>query len=197
MLKKLLLSMIAAAAGVPTPIRAFTRDAAFPFRMDGGIPGDVDRTHPFDVEANVQSAVPATAYGQATIPSANGMRPYTAGDEAVDTPYGVTVRPFPTQQTTGGMSSAFGAGTPPGAKNVIDVLRRGYIVVKIPAAEAAVAAKGGAVFVRTQNSPGADDPVGGFKAQADGGNTAALDAKRFQWHGPADAKGNVLLMFKV
>ena len=42
-----------------------------------------------------------------------------------------------------------------------------------------------------------DDPVGGFKAQADGGNTAALDVEKYQFNGSADANGNVEICINV
>lgn len=202
MMKKMLAMVVAAAFG-PTPIhRGFARvcdsASAFAFRMGAGFEGDVTRTHPVDIEpVLVAVATPPTFYGEAVLTAAAnaGVRPFAAADTAIDTPYGVVVRSYPGQQTTGGMTATFGTATPP-ASGVIDVLRRGYIAVKIPAAQAATPSKGSAVFVRCQNA-GAGQRVGGFEAAADGGNTAALDTKRFQFNGPADADGNVELMFKV
>lgn len=175
-----------------------TSSMAFGFRMGAGFAGDVNRTHPFSVEPNlICVATPPTALGQAVLDAAAnaGVRPFGAGDGAAVDMAGVTVRAYPTQQTTGGMSSAFGSVTPP-TSGVTDVLREGYIMVKIPVAEAAVAAKGGAVFVRCA-AAAADDPVGGFKAQADGGNTAALSAIRYTFNGPADAAGIVELRVRI
>lgn len=200
---KLLLSFIAAITGVPFKNRAFTRDVAFGFRMPGGIAGDINRMHPASVEpCLIDSAAPPTMYGEAVLATAdalNAVRPFAAGDAAVDTIWGVTVRPYPASQggtvVAPGAASAFGSGTPP-ATGVIDVLRSGYMTVKIPAAEAALAFKGGAVFVRCA-AAAADDPIGGFKAQDDAGNATALDVKRYQFNGPADANGNVELCVNV
>lgn len=204
MMKKMLSQVVAALFGSPVINRgcAFVKDGAssFPYRMGAGFPGDVTRTHPVDIEPDlIDSAdgTPPTAYGQAVLVAANnrGVRPLVAGDVAVVDIYGVTVRPNPAQQTTGGMTASFGSATPP-TSGVIDILRRGYIVVKIPAAQAANASKGGAVFVRTQNA-GAGQVNGGFEAVADGGNNAVLNTFRYQFNGPADADGNVELMVKV
>lgn len=197
MLKRLLTTLLAWGSGMPVSKRAFTRDAAFVYRMGAGFPGDVNRTHPADIEPVLQSGTPFTAYGQAVVIAAdgtNGVRPLGAGDAALTKIWGVTVRPFPTQQRSGGDSASLGSATPP-TTGTADVLKHGYIMVKVPATDPAPA-KGGAVFVRVANSPGADDPVGGFKTQADGGNTAALDTDRYVFNGPADANGNVELIVR-
>lgn len=205
MMKKLLAVAVGSLFAQPQPAvihrgRSRTCDVAFAYRMGAGFPGDVNRTHPASIEpARQDDDTPMTLYGQAAIATKdadNAVRPFAAADTGLDTMWGVSVRPFPTQQTTGGPAASFGVAVPP-TNGPIDILRSGYIMVKIPAAEAALAFKGGAVFVRCQNSPGADDPVGGFKAQADGGNTAALNVKVYQFNGPADAQGNVELCVNV
>lgn len=196
MLKQLITTLLAWGSGMPVRQRAFTKDVAFTYRMGAGFPGDVNRTHPADIEPVLQSNTPFTAYGQAVVIAAdgtNGVRPFGAGDGAVVAIWGVTVRPFPTQQRSGGDSAALGAATPP-TTGVADVLKHGYIMVKVPATDPAPA-KGGAVFVRIA-AAAADDPVGGFKTQADGGNTAALTADRYCFNGPADANGNVELIVR-
>lgn len=201
-MKRLLLTMIAWATGVPffTPRgRGMTHDVAFPFRMGAGSPGDVNRTHPASIEpCEIDADDPPTAYGLPVVvdAAANAVRMYGAGITE-DVPWGVTVRPFPTQQASASNygSAPFGSITPPEV-GVVDVLRQGYIMVKIPVADIANAKKGSAVFVRTANSPGADDPVGGFRASADGGNTVALDVDRVNFNGPADASGVVELSFR-
>lgn len=208
MMKKTLSRVIAALFGSnPFPVDrgvAFTQDASassFPFRMGAGFPGDITRTHPVDVFPELidsADSTPPTAYGQAVLLAATnkGVRPFVAGDTAVVDVYGVTVRPFPAQQTTGGMSATFGSAVPP-TSGEIDILRRGTIIVQVPLLDIASVVKGGAVFVRCQNSPGANDPVAGFKGQADGGNTAALNSFRYQFNGTPDASGFVELMVKI
>lgn len=203
MKKRLLSLMVAAVFGQPASKtirrgRSHVRDVAFQFRMGAGFPGDVNRTHPASIEPTLidsADSLPPTAYGQAVLlATANkGVRPYAGGDNATK-PYGVTVRPYPTQQSTGGMSSSLGSATPP-TSGVIDVLRSGYIMVQIPTTDAAPV-KGGAVFVRIAAGT-ASDPVGGFKSQADAANTVALDTTMCQFNGPADANGNVELMFNI
>lgn len=171
-------------------IRAWARDIAFPFRMGAGFSGDVNRTHPAEIEpAQIDVSAPPTIYGEPVLVSAAnaGVRPFAVGDAAVTKIFGVTVRPYPTQQAsaTNFGATGVGAATPP-TSGVIDVLRAGLIMVKIPAGQ--VVAKGGAVFIRVQNAA-ADKPIGGFEGAADGGNTAALDTYLYQFNGPADAAG--------
>lgn len=205
-MKHLLLALISAITGVSFSAAGrrahFTKDIAFKYRMGAGFPGDVNRTHPASISPEmICVATPPTAYGQAVLAAAAnaGVRPFGAGDGAIDTVWGVTVRPFPTSPggnvVAPGAASALGGGTPP-ATGVIDVCRSGYMMAKIPAAEAALALKGSAVFVRVA-AAAADDPVGGFKAQADGGNTAALDPEKYNFNGNADANGNVEVCINI
>lgn len=172
---------------------------AFPFRMPAGFPGDVNRKHPASIEpCLVDASAPPTAFGQAVVvdPTTEGVRPLVAGDSALTTIYGVTVRPFPFQASTGGSygSAVFGAATPqsPGA---IDVLRDGYIMVQLNAGVVATT-KGGAVFIWVAATSGAHIQ-GGFETAAGGGsNTVALDPKFYGYNGPADAAGNIELYVK-
>lgn len=174
--------------------RVFTKDVAFPYRMGAGFPGDVNRTHPASIEPVLQSSGhPALLYGEAVINDAavaNTVRPLAAGDAAVTIIVGVTVRPYPIQNLTGninaGQGDALGSGTPP-AVGAIDVLRTGYVMVKIPAGQATI--KGGAVFVYVNASNGLHIQ-GGFE-NAGGGALASLDTTKYQFNGPADVSGNV------
>lgn len=203
-MKNLILNLLAWGTGAPFTMRGFTRDVALTYRMKAGFPGDVNRTHPACITSEAQSeATPVTLYGQAvlvdTVDPDQGVRPFGAGDTAVTKIWGVAVRVFP--NSPGGTVSAPGAAASLGSAavpttGILDVLRSGFAMVKIPAAEAAVAKKGGAVFIRCA-AAAADDPVAGFKAQADGGNTAALDTFIYTFNGSADADGNVEVCVNV
>lgn len=180
-------------------IRAKTRDVAFPFRMGAGFAGDVNRTHPATIEPVVTSAtVPPTAFGQACLvdTATNTVRAMAAGDTALTTVYGVLVRPYPFQQVsaTNYGAAPFGSAGGPGPSALADVLRSGYIMVQIPAAQASVPTKNGAAFVWVAVNSG-QHVQGNFEAQATGGSTAALANATF--NGPADATGVVELMFNI
>lgn len=165
--------------------RRRTRDVAFTYRMGAGFPGDVNRTHPFSVEAClIDVANPPTAYGQAVVIGANnGVRPVAAGDAALTAVYGVTVRPFPLQQSTGGMASAIGAATPP-ISGVIDVLRLGYVMVQLAGAPA----KGDLLYVWAAAAAGADLP-GQFTTTTTGGSTIGPLTGSSNFNGPPDTNG--------
>lgn len=172
---------------------------AFPFRMGAGFPGDVNRGHPASIEpVLIDANAPPTAYGQPTIvdPTTNGVRPFAAGDTAVTVTWGITVRPFPIQASSGTSygGAAFGTATPP-TSGMLDVLRSGYIMAVLPTGSSAVS-KGSPVFVWCTASSG-NHVQGGIEASVSGGNTAALDPNRYQFNGPADAGGNVEICCNV
>lgn len=202
--KKLITLVVAAAFGSPTPAvagiprgRCKTRDVAFPFRMGAGFPGDVNRTHPVSIEpVLIDEDDPPAGYGFPTIVDTvtGGVRGFVAGDTAVDTVWGTLVRPYPTQQQTGGMTASLGSATPP-TEGVADVMRSGYMMVNLAAGTGA-AKKGSAVFIWCAVSAG-DHVQGGFEDAADGGNTAALDPERYQFNGLPDADGNVEVCINV
>lgn len=201
MLKKLIAVAVAAVFHDHAPAkrtRAKVRDVAFPFRMGAGFPGDVNRTHPASISPNlICAATPPTAYGQAVIVDATtqGVRPLAAADTAITNVWGVTVRPYPIQASSGTAygGAAIGAATPP-TTGIIDVLDSGYIMVKVPAGQAPI--KGGAVFVWCAAASGAH-VQGGFETIASGGNTCALDVNEYQFNGAPDANGNVEIRVKA
>jgi len=168
-----------------TPVRAKTRDVAFTFRMGAGFPGDVNRTQPFSVYAGVIDGTTAPRlYGDPVLvnTSANTIRGFVVGDTTTPTTiYGVAVRPYPVQQTSGGMSAALGAGTPP-TSGVIDVLRQGNIMVKVNG----TVTKNGAVYVWIAATSGSNIQ-GGFVSILTGGSSVLVSNARFT--GPADANG--------
>lgn len=203
-LKNLLLSMIAAAAGAPAPRARWAvcdaNDSTIKFRMDAGAPGDVTRTHPASIEPAMVGALGVggsqAMFGLPVIvDGANGVRSFGAGDTAVDTVWGFTTRPYPTQQRSGGDSAALGGATPPGAGGVIGVLRAGYIMGRLNDVTAVVL-KGAAVFVWCAADSGIHKQ-GGLEVVASGGNTAALDPEKYSFNGGCDAKGNIEVCVNV
>lgn len=201
MIKKLLSLAVAAAFG-QAPVsstprgRSKTRDVAFTYRMGAGFPGDINRTHPAEVEAAVVASVPPTAYGQPVLieNASQGIRPFQAGDVAVIMPWGFTVRPFPTQQQSGGMTASLGAATPP-TSGVMDVMRQGLMMTQLNDI-AATPKKGDPVFVWCAATAGVHKQ-GGIEVIASGGNTAALDPNKFQFNGTPDSAGVVEISCNV
>lgn len=173
----------------PPLVRSRTCDVAFMHRMGAGFPGDVNRTNPFSVlPALINTTTPPRLYGDPVLANAadNSVRGFVVGDTTTPTViYGVAVRPYPTQQAAGGMSAAIGAAAPP-VSGVIDVLRSGFIMTKIPAGQ--TVAKGGAVYVWFAATSGSNIQ-GSFVGAATGGSTALISNAKFV--GPADANGNV------
>ena len=174
--------------------RMKVRDASFTFRMGAGFAGEVNRTHPADIVPELidsAASTPPTAYGQVVILDTvnSAVRPFAAGDTAVTTAYGMTVRPYPTQQASASNfgQADLGAATPP-TSGVIDVLRRGYIMAKVTG----TVAKGGAVYVWCAASSG-NHVQGQLESGATGGSTAALTNLTF--NGSADANGVVEVIF--
>lgn len=167
--------------------RARTNDVAFTFRMGAGFPGDINRTHPFSaVPGLMDSTDKIRLYGDPALISSTGTyRGFKAGDTATAIA-GVLVRPYPIQQTTGGMSAAIGAATPPDGPAVIDVLEDGFIMVKCNDFAANPCIKGGAVYVRIAATSG-NKIQGGFHAVADSTNTVAIT--NAQWNSTPDASG--------
>lgn len=173
----------------PPAFRARTCDVSFGFRMGAGFPGDVNRMHPAAIVAgmiNTSVQVPR-AYGDAVLfdGATSSYRGLVAADGSV-TPgavAGFIVRPFPTQQTTGGLNATIGAATPP-TSGVADFITQGFVVVKLPAG--ATVQKGGQVFIWAAANSG-NNIQGQVVAAASTTNTYSVTNARF--HGPADANG--------
>lgn len=169
-----------------------TRDAAFQFRMGAGFSGDVNRTHPAEIEAAlIDASAPPTMYGQPVLVDATtqGVRPYAAGDQSntvESIAFGFTVRPFPTQQTTSNQNFApasFGSATPP-VSGVIDVLRNGLIMAKLNHGVTAPV-KGGRVYIWCAATSG-NHIQGGLETAYSAGNTVVLDG-RYTYNGGMDS----------
>lgn len=169
-------------------------DSVFTYRMPAGVPGECSRLGVLGttIKPEIQNAsTPVTAYGQVVTVDSNGVRPLAAGDTAAPaTPLGVSIRPFPSSDYTfaspsygGANSVAFGAGTPP-TSGVVDVMRRGYVTVKLNGAAAAT--KGGLVYAYYNVSTGLH-VQSGVEAAA-GANLWVIPGWFFT--GAADAAGN-------
>lgn len=172
-----------------SPLRARTADISYGYRMPVGFPGDVNRTHPASILPGLMdTAAPVLLYGNPVLvnTAANTYRQVGAGDGAVTKIAGVLVRPYPTQQTTGGMSASIGAAVPPVGPSVCDVIEDGYVIARCNNFATVNPTKGGAVFIWIAASAGAH-VQGGFESAADGGNTIAITNAR--WNGPVGADG--------
>jgi hypothetical protein len=178
---------------------------AYTYRMPASIPGEVTRFTTYGAtitpeKVNAGAAAtgaalsPASwAYGAMVIVDANGARPIVGTDTAYSAlAFGFLVRPFP--KTDLGVAFpgtvGFGAGAPPVA-GVVDVLRRGFLGVKLGGATAA--AKGGGVFYYSGTSTGTHIQ-GNVEAAAGANLTQVTDAF---FEGPADAAGNTELAFRL
>lgn len=168
---------------------------AYPFRAPTGIPGDLTRLAAgITVEPNVQDAtLPMTAYGRlAKLSASGGMTPITSGDAFADV-YGISVRAYPVQEqaTTNYGATSVGSSTPP-ETGAIDILKRGYINVRLYGS--AAAAKGGAVYVWTSASAGTHIQ-GGFEAASPGGD--GFEVTNAYFTGAADADGNAEIAYNL
>lgn len=158
---------------------------AYVYRMPSGIPGDVSRKENSVVETQILNAsLPFSAYGLVGKMAAGKFVPFAGGEAATDA-YGVLVRPFPTNSGTDGLGTATPPSSGPG-----DVLRRGYITVKLNGG--ATVAAGGPVYVRVA-AAASGKPLGGFEGAADSTNTVAINAI---FMSAADADGNVEISFR-
>ncbi|WLW65079.1 hypothetical protein RA224_21690 [Achromobacter aegrifaciens] len=158
---------------------------AYLYRMPSGIPGDVSRKENSVVETQILNAsLPFSAYGLVGKMAAGKFVPFAGGEAATDA-YGVLVRPFPTNSGTDGLGTATPPTSGPG-----DVLRRGYITVKLNGG--ATVAAGGPVYVRVA-AAASGKPLGGFEGAADSTNTVAINAIFLS---AADADGNVEISFR-
>lgn len=168
--------------------RKKTGDIAINLRMGAGSPGDITRPGATIEPCLMAPVTPPTLFGQAVVANGlanNAVRAIQAGDGALTSIYGITVRPYPFQQPTSSQYSGavgFGQGAP-AVDQPVDVCRRGYMLSYING----VPVKGGTVYVWIAATAGAH-VQGYFEAAADGGNTIALDAKS-TFQGGVDSSG--------
>ena len=161
---------------------------AFLFRMPYGIPGDVTRQSISTIETQVFD--PAKAFPGYGLPGkiVSGKFVHVESGDAATVVYGFLVRPFPTQGAN--PSDPLGTSVPK-TSGPADVLRRGYLNVKVNAGTADL---NGAVYVRVANAA-AGKPIGGIEAAADGGNCVAIAGAIFM--SAADASGNVEIAYNI
>lgn len=192
------LAVMATLAGAASVGRSRTHDVAFTFRMGAGFAGEVNRTHPVSIYPSLMhSTQPVRLYGDPGIYDAAtaSVRGFQAGDTALTKIDGVLVRPYPTQQSTGGMSATLGGAGTPASNQPADIVEEGAIMVKCNNFGVNAPTKGGAVWVWCAASAG-NDVQGGFRAAVSAGNTAAITNAK--WNGPADANGIAeLIVFKA
>lgn len=203
-----LIKLIAAVIAAALPQRSSTvhhgvqtRDVAFTYRMGAGFAGDVNRTHPAEIEpVLIDEDDPITRYGNIGVIDTvtAGLRGIVAADasDGVDlTPWGALVRPYPAQQSSASNygEASLGAATPPDA-GVADVLRSGLIMVQLNA-NVAAPVKGGRVFIWAAATAG-DHVQGGYETAISAGNTVELD-QRYKYNGAPDSTGVVELSCNV
>ena len=184
MKKSLIHLAVAAAIASLSPVtRARTHDVAFQFRMGAGFPGDVNRTHPASIIAGLMDQTNIVRlFGDIVLTGTNAYRGILSSDTATLNAAGVAVRPYPTQQASGGMSSTFGVGAP-ATNQPLDIINDGYVIVKC---NVGTPAKGGAVYVYTGASTGSHVQGSGVETSA-GANLTLVSNMMF--NGPADANG--------
>lgn len=165
---------------------------AFLYRMDVGYPGAVNRVHDATVQAEILNpTTPPTGYGTMLVMDAatGTVRPPTGADTAAAFA-GFYVRAYPRQSNLN-MNDPLGQATPP-SQGHGDVLKRGYMLVKLNAASPAVV-KGQPVGVFLGPTT-AGNPAGGVTGAAPG---AAVLAVNGTFMGPADANGMTEIAYNL
>ena len=171
-------------------VRAATRDISYGYRMGAGFPGQINRTHPFSALPGLTNPTnPPRLYGDPAVidTATNSYRAFLVGDTALTKVDGVLVRPFPTQQQSGGMNASIGVATGPAGNQIETFLNEGFIMAKCNNFAAQQPTKGGAVYVWIAASSGAH-VQGGFESVAAGASTAG-PITNMKWNGPADSAG--------
>lgn len=122
---------------------------AYLLNMPSGFPGSMSRWEHATVEGQpVNTTTPPLAYGTMVVMDvATGTIRQATTSDTVGLFYGLLVRPWPTQgfgNPLGSLSDPVG-NTSPARQGAMDVMRRGYMLVQIGGATAAV--KGGAANI--------------------------------------------------
>ncbi len=172
---------------------------AFAYRMDVGYPGCTNRTqHATVVREHLTPTLAdqPVSYGLMLSMDAAGVVRAPKPADTLGMFSGIFVRPYPTQG--GGLNTpvndGLGVSTPPGPNgNEANVLKRGWIIVKLNAASPAVV-KGQAVGIFI-GAGTAGNPSGGITGAAPGATVLALPNTYFQ--GAADANGITEIAFNI
>lgn len=138
---------------------------AYLTRMPSGIPGDVTRKSQSTIESVILGATAFASFGLLGKISSGKFVPFGSGDKDGDE-YGFLVRAYPTTSS----QDPLGTSTPP-TKGAVDVLKRGYITVKVNAGTSAL---GSQVYVRVANA-GVSKPIGGIEAVGEVVGTAGTN----------------------
>lgn len=165
---------------------------AFLYRMDVGYPGAVNRMHDATVQAELLNpTTPPLGYGTMLVMDAatGTVRPPLAAD-TVATFSGFYVRPYPRQSNLN-INDPLGQATPP-STGIGDVLKRGFMTVKLNAASPAVV-KGQPIGVFI-GAPTAGNPAGGVTGAAPGATVLAIPGT---FTGPADANGMTEIAYNL
>lgn len=157
----------------------------FTYRMGAGFAGEINRVHPFSSSPRLNDpSLPVLAYGLGVLVNAagTGVRQVQSTDTGVTVVYGISVRPFPVQQssTTNYGEADEGVDTPPPGE--IDVLRFGYIMAPVNGAPVINAAA--YLWIAASSAPHVQ---GGFETVSGGGSTVLLTNVTF--NGPPDSSG--------
>ena len=169
---------------------------AFIYRMPAGIAGDVTRREHATIEGQVfDTSYPILRFGEPVKMVSGKVRPWASGDVVGTSPtilYGFGVRPYP---TTSANASDPIATAVPNTTDIFNVMRRGYMTVKV---QKGTPVKNATVWVRnTAASDPVAQPIGGLEcAAADGGGTCVEMTNVF-FMGTADANGLVEISFKI
>jgi hypothetical protein len=161
---------------------------AFAFRMGVGYEGATNRNQHSTVVREIMTSVLAdqpTSYGVMLALDATGIVRICKASDALAGLWGFFVRPWPTQggSLSSPINDGLGVSTPPGPAAEANVLKRGWMTVKLNAASPAVV-KGQpvGVFIGT---PSAGNPAGGVTGAAPGATVLAIPNTYFM--GPAEA----------
>lgn len=152
-------------------------------RMNVAIPGAVSRSFAGQVISQevINSSTPPTAYGQPVKLVSGKVQPLGSGDAATLI-YGVTVRPYPSQDSVGA-TAAYGGGTPP-TSGIIDIMKVGFIGAALANG---TAARGAQAYVRT--TVNGSLAIGGVEDNTT--SSGLVSPSLWTFTGPADAAGNV------
>ena len=170
---------------------------AFIYRMPAGIPGEVTRREHSTIEPGIyDTTYPVTKFGVPVKIVSGKVRPFAAADTI--TTYlasglgGFLVRPYPTQYTS---NEALGTATPNTA-TIANVMKRGYMMVKVEASlPAVVPAKEGIVYCRKTDHGASEYIIGGVESDADAAKCEAIPNCFFT--GAMDADGNCEIAFNI
>lgn len=163
---------------------------AFLYRMPAGIAGDVSRKGQATIEPQIQdSTTPVEYYGVPVKLESGKIKPIENGDLASDV-YGFSVRPYPTQSD---VNEALAAGTPP-VNQPIDIMRRGYMTVKV---QNGTPAKNGQVYVRVANEDTSLGLLYGGLECAAGSPADCVAITGAYFMGTGDDDGNVEISYNL